>query len=269
MKAKATKSIHQLLRLVSVTAAVVAVFAGNASGTAVLIAISESRILLAADGMSTHTLKGHKTTYSCHCKISQAGDSFLVVVGLEDYRDTGLNIPILARKAFSSGRSDLLAQIGKFEKTANSQIIGTLEYIKSSDPDLYARLPSVSGPPVSVVFAGKIKGALGVVVLEYVEAEGTFKERPRKVTIGSSTPEHRDVGDVAAIDTYLRVFGLHDLEDADGFRKLLDIEIDSQPTQNPSVGRPITILEIRNDGAHWIDQGACADVKTFGRSRKS
>jgi hypothetical protein len=243
-------------------------FASDASATAVLIVVSSSRVLLAADGMSIQTRARLSPASERHCKIDQVGDAFLIVVGLENYDDTGLNIPSLARKAFS-GRGDLSIQIGRFEKAANGQIIATLTYIKKNDPGLYAILSAGSGPPISVFFAGKIKGALSVVALEYVEAGGVFKEKPPTVTLGSADPVYQDVGDVGAIDEYLKNHHVGNLDDVAWLRTMLGVEIDSQPIIGlRKVGPPISILEITGDGARWIDQGACANIRAQPRSQK-
>jgi hypothetical protein len=252
-----------LLALMSVV-----LLASNASATAVLIAISESRVLLAADGMSIHTRKGLNPTTSHHCKIDQSGDYFFIVVGVEDYPGTGLNIPTLARQAFR-GPGDLSRQVGRFEKAANGPIIETLRYIKKNDTNLYALMSAGSGPRISVVFAGKFKGGLGVVVLEYVEAGGAFKENPPKVTLGGTAPVYQEIGDVAAIDAYMQNRDLRNMDDVDWFRRLLGVEIASQPIVGlQKVGPPVSILEISSIGARWIDQGACPDLNTPGQSRR-
>jgi hypothetical protein len=246
----------------------VVMFASDAGATAVLIVVSRNRVLLAADGMSIQTRTGLSPAPERHCKIDQVGDAFLIVVGVENYDDTGLNIPSLARKAFS-GRGDLSIQVGRFEKAANGPIIETLRYIKKNDPRLYALLSSGSGPPISVFFAGKINGALGVVALEYVEAGGAFKEKQPTVTLGSADPVYQDVGDVGAIDEYLKNHQLGNLDDVTWLRTMLGVEIDSQPAVGlRKVGPPISILEITGDGARWIDQGTCANVRAQPRGQK-
>jgi len=234
----------------------------NASGTAVLIAVSQSRILLAADGMSIHPRKGLTPAYSRSCKIRQAGDSFLIVIGLEDDPDTGLNIPQLARRAFRPA-GDLLSHIDAFEKVANKQIFQTLMYIKTRDPATYSLLSASPGPPISIVISGKINGTLAVVILEYVEVNGQFRENPRQVSVGSVDPKYIEVGEVAAMQAYMQNRDLRGMEDVTWFRTLLGVEIDSQPrTGLKKVGPPIAILEITIIGDRWVDPGACSDVRS-------
>jgi hypothetical protein len=103
-----------------IIAVVALLLASDAGATAVLIAVSQSRILLAADGMSIHPRKGSTPAYTRSCKIRQAGDSFLIVIGLEDDPKTGLNIPQLARRAFKPA-GDLLSHIDTFESSRMSK----------------------------------------------------------------------------------------------------------------------------------------------------
>jgi hypothetical protein len=236
--------------------------ASNASGTAVLIAVSQSRILLATDGMSIHPRKGLTPAYERSCKIRQAGDSFLIVIGLEDDPETGLNIPQLARRAFKPA-GDLLSHIDAFEKLANKRILQTLMHVKTSDPATYSLLSAGPGPPISIAVSGKIDGRLAVVILEYVEANGEFRENPRRVSIGVADPEYIEIGDVAAMDAYMKGRDLRGMEDITWFRTLLSVEIDSQPHIGvKKVGPPVAILEITTLGKRWVELGACSNSRS-------
>jgi hypothetical protein len=256
-----SKLLRTLARVLKI-AVLALLLTNDASGTAALIAVSQTKILLAADGMSIHPRKGLTPDYTRSCKIRQAGDSFLIVIGLEDDPDTGLNIPQLARRAFAPA-GDLLSHIGTFEKLANNQIFQTLMYIKTKDHATYSLLSASPGPPISVVISGKINGALAVAVLEYVEVNGKFKENPPQISIGSTDPKYMEVGEVSAMQAYMQNHDLRGMEDIAWFRTLLGVEIDSQPrTGLKKVGPPISILEITIIGDRWVDPGACSDGRT-------
>lgn len=241
--------------------------ASDAHATALLIAVSQNRILLATDGMSVHTRNGVDLTYSHHCKIEHVRESFLVVVGLEDYPDAGLNIPELARRALSGG--DLSQQVRQFEKVANGPIIRTLTQIKEKDPILNALLSAAKGPAISVVLVSKIKESLAVAILEYTEGGGSFKENPPKISVGGSAPAYLEIGDVDAIDAYMQGRDMRGMDDISWFRTLLGVAINAQPAIGfRKVGAPISILEITNVGARWIEQGVCSSVSARPQSRK-
>jgi hypothetical protein len=250
----------------------VLLFPADTRATVVIFAVTKDRILLATDGLATHTVRGKSgATNAKECKIERAGMSLFVDIGLENYPPTGLNVPTLVRRAFTD--ADLRKNIKNFIRIATPAIMKAWNDIKQNDQNLYRLMASTKGSPpgTELVATGSIDGVLTVVVLEYSDnGTGLVRKAPQYFD-GTRGTQYQEIGEYGAIDAYRKTHPEVDkLDDIPWIEKLLNVEFDAQPQSGwKKVGPPISLVEMNKiAGTVWHCQGACGSKPTRGETKR-
>ncbi len=234
----------------------------DAWGTVVLFVVSRDRILIAADGLATQTIKGRSgATNRQQCKIGQVGTIFFAVIGLDDYPPTGLHIPILMRHSIRPD-VDVLKNAYHFEELTNAKISETWKAIRKDDPNTYRLLKREGGPPLTILITGTVNGNLAIALMDYSDAPEGLRAKDPVVYDGIPLTQRNEIGEYRAIDEYKAAHPEVDyLEEVPWLEKLIEVEISQQPrTGWKAVGPPKSVLEITKSAAFWHDQGACPAI---------
>jgi hypothetical protein len=213
------------------------------TATCIVAIVQSDQIILAADGLESHPGAPPQTA----CKILAGEDGAVTMMGLVSDSNTGFSLPAIARAALES-EGAFRARVAAFEAVGRAALQGELDLLPRRAPGLLA----------VVLFAGLYQGRPLVIRKSYeVTAEGKVAELPAQeigsLGVGRVLVLCDDAAQAMRLNPELRM-----LDPVDLARTLVEIEIEAQPTQNPRVGRPVTVVGIGRSGLQWIHPGACA-----------
>jgi hypothetical protein len=240
----------------------------SCSATLVLTACSRDGVIIAADGLSLKPGGNPPTVQSC--KIMQGTDScFFSIVGVQDINSIHYDLVPIARR-FCRGNGSIVERAKAFEKNTLPEIRRAWNHIKAHEPAAYALMKRSGSARVSVVFAGG--PPFTVVIVQYVEdfsGNMTIDNSMIDVSNLASQTAYETVGASENVEVYQRQHPeIGRLNDADFLRSLLlgTIQLEHDPKR---IGSPIAILEVKNTGASWIEQGACPKINHHSQNNPS
>lgn len=230
----------------------------SSHATLILTACSGSGVVIASDGL---VLKPGSNPPSVKgCKIMQGtNDCFFVISGVRDIHRIHYDlVPMAVRACRSSG--SIVERANVFEKAAFPEVQRAWKHIKAHEPATYALMDKHGPARVAVVFAGG--PPFTVAIVQYVEnSSGDMAIDDRIVDVGDFASEsvYHAIGETQNVKAYQRQQPeIEKLPKVDFLRALLSGAIAAEQTETEKViGIPVAILEINNEGARWIEQGAC------------
>ena len=250
------------LRLLAVGAALFLSAYAVANATTIVVARSASEIVIGADSKVTDTYGNELDSQVC--KIRQVGSLFLAFEGLLRDKATGFNVPEIAVRALQL-KPDASAQerVNVLTGFLTSELFVELQRVRTNSPDeFHTRLEGQTF--LRIVIAGFEGGRPLIFIRQF---RTTFIARGIGVTV---IPDDCLAGCEGEVVT--RFLGETDAIDglpedtpgfwqgglADGVRRLIEIEI---AARSEYVGPPIDLLQIKAQGAKWIQKKAgCPDL---------
>ncbi len=235
--------------------------------TLILSACAPDRIIVAADGLE---LRPEQVPSSAPiCKIRQgAANCFVSIAGFPSNPGINYDLWSIARRACKEN-GPILERTNTFAKNALPEVRRAWKHIKAVEPTVYAALKKsfdgrahmqvvfASGPPFTVIVVSFDEGASGNMII----GDPTIS-----VADFASRTAIREVGVSEDAAAYRRQHPeAEKLETANFLRTVLlgAIELEGEPKR---IGPLIAILEISNNGAKWIERGACAEIKHYAQS---
>jgi len=240
-----------------------------ANATTIVVARAANEIVIGADSKVTDTYG--KELNSQVCKIQQVGNLFVAFEGLLRDKATGFSIPEIAIKALRVKPDAMAAEkVNILTGFVTAELFVELNRVRRDSADeFHTKLEGQTF--LRIVIAGFENNRPVVFVRQFRTA---FIARGIGVTV---IPD--DCLDVCKGEVVTRFLGETEAieglpEDTPGFwseglpagvRRLVQIEIDAR---GEYVGLPIDLLQIKPQGAKWIQKKEqCPDVKPPGRQR--
>jgi len=249
-------SVFPLLSSVFVLLSSPLVFwAQTRSGTTGVAIQTPGGAVLAMDSRVTLTAGDWVGRGADECKIRPVGRFFFAIAGLYDHEATRFDAWRLAEEA-AGGAGSVSEAAAAAGRRIEPELATALGNIQSSDLAGFAR--HYSQAHLALVVAGVDQGAPAMAGRVFLADQNAAIRMVRWEAPPGSTAV-LVFGQHAAIDEAYRdrkaVGGLvGSLGPAEAARRLVQLEITREPER---VGPPVSILEITQDGAAWVQPGVC------------
>jgi hypothetical protein len=263
---------HLLLRLPGISTFLLVLACGIANATTIVVVRTANEIVIGADSKVTDTYGNELNDQAC--KIQQVGNLFMAFEGFLRDKKTGFNVPELARRALQlNANASAAERVSILTGLLTSELFNELLQIRNNSADEFQT--KFEGKTfLRIVIAG-FEGKKAVVFVRQFRTAFILRKMGVAVVPDDCLSDckgdvvTRFLGETDAID------GLpEDSSDfwkdgiVTGVRRLVQTEIDAR---SEYVGPPIDILQIKAEGAKWIQKKQeCPDLqKPGGRVNQS
>lgn len=250
------------IRKLFLTGIIFAILTVSASATIILVVRTADVILLAADSKATYYGTGTPGP-SVVCKIFPIHSGFVAISGLaRSLKGGGFDPKLIAENAFQTKKP-----FAEHVRTAERMVIENsrdlLHYLRLQEPDAYAQAMKGDGflSMLFVTFEDKTPLIAGR-QFRYDENRGESEiikafDCPGKDCPGSRGLYFGYMGNISSLSEDMKYQLLHTV-DAQLLRTAIQKQIEATPE---TVGGPITILQIDDNGPHWISDDAGCPVR--------
>ena len=233
--------------------------------TTIIVARTANEIVIGADSKVTDTFGNDLNKRAC--KIRQVGSLFIAFEGLEVDRKTGFSLPDISTSALKSRpTASATEKVSILSGFLISKLLVELPYLKTHDPETYARKIAGGQMFLRIVVAGFEKGQPLGFVRNFRAVEISAQQIGVTITSDDCLEDcsrgivTRFLGETEAIEGLAEEstnFWRQGL--SEGVRKLIETEI---AARSEYVGPPIDILRIGRNGAQWIqNKPECAAIE--------
>jgi hypothetical protein len=234
----------------------------NGWATTAIALRSRNRIVLAADSRARYGVDRN----AAECKLFEVHDVYATVSGLAHY-GTSYRSTDAIRDGFSGPgnfESHVVATAFSLQRRVQKLLIN----LQRENPREYAHLMRSANPPldfVQLALAQTVSGQpmLGIIELKRVAGEDAF--RPTTTICPGSCPRSSGIfyfGYWERIKPYVSDAGRpRSIGSAASIDRLIRLEMEAHPGD---VGGPINILEIKDSGARWLQNGGNCSLPGVG-----
>ncbi len=222
----------------------------HASATLVIVIQTPTSIFIGADSKLV-TSDRSKTRFTC--KIGIQKDVYWGEAGLTEIPETNFNVHEIISNAMSDTSNSVSSRISGFRLTISSALLDIANYVKRRDISEFTR-NFVQSPALETVFIYFINGTSHVYNLNF----SAFPDDTTRLKYTES--------DFTAVsgEAHILKLGVHQYIDhliippnltyAQAIQYALNTAIQAHPDD---LGPPIALVEINQDGPHWISEGLC------------